>query len=84
MGKMVCPHAHKLEVSKRAERMKNDFIIRRKARQSKYVKRSNVKFTDLTDIEKAVARAHFSAEATEIVSVSTVLLLQVLLLHPTR
>jgi hypothetical protein len=80
---MVCPHAHKLEVSKRAERMKNDFIIRRKARQSKYVKRSNVKFTDLTDIEKA-ARAHFSAEATEIVSVSTVLLLQVLLLHPTR
>jgi hypothetical protein len=68
---MVCPHAHKLEVSQRAERMKNDFIIRRKARQSKYVKRSNVKFTDLTDSEKTVARAHFSAEATEIVSVST-------------
>ena len=70
-GKILCPHAHKPEVSQRAERMKNDFIIRRKARQSKYVKRSNVKFTDLTDSEKAVARAHFSAEAPELASVST-------------
>ena len=82
---MVCPHAHKLEVSKRAERMKNDFINRRKARQSKYVKRSNVKFTDLTDSEKAVARAHFSAEAYQQgCHLYLFLLLQVLLLHPTR
>jgi hypothetical protein len=70
-GEILCPHAHKPEVSQRAERMKNDFIIGQKARQSKYVKRSNVKFTDLTDSEKAVARAHFSAEAPELASVST-------------
>eukprot|EP00970_Alexandrium_tamarense_P000872 scaffold103_cov193-Alexandrium_tamarense.AAC.3 len=70
-GKILCPHAHKPEVSQRAERMKNDFIIRWKACQSKYVKRSNVKFTDLTDSEKAVARAHFSAETPELASGST-------------
>jgi hypothetical protein len=27
-GKILCPHAHKPEVSQRAKRMKNDFIIR--------------------------------------------------------
>ena len=88
-GKILCPHTHKPEVSQRAERMKNDFIIRSLVSRSL----SNVPMSSslISPIVRRLLLVLISQQRLrnwhryqQGCHLYLFLLLQVLLLHPTR